>query len=149
MATIKKDDVLTYLEKANMLEVSELIADIEEKFGVTAAAPVAVAAAGGGGGEEAAAEKTEFNVVLTEVGSQKIQVIKAVRAMTDLGLTEAKDVVDKAPGNVLEGVSKEEAEKAKAMVNEAATAPRAGTGPAAGTSQVVVVGVFDFVRREL
>ena len=110
MATIKKDDVLTYLEKANMLEVSELIADIEEKFGVTAAAPVAVAAAGGGGGEEAAAEKTEFNVVLTEVGSQKIQVIKAVRAMTDLGLTEAKDVVDKAPGNVLEGVSKEEAE---------------------------------------
>lgn len=119
MATIKKDDVLTYLEKANMLEVSELIADIEEKFGVTAAAPVAVAAAGGGGGEEAAAEKTEFNVVLTEVGSQKIQVIKAVRAMTDLGLTEAKDVVDKAPGNVLEGVSKEDAEKAKATLEEA------------------------------
>ena len=119
MATIKKDDVLTYLEKANMLEVSELIADIEEKFGVTAAAPVAVAAAGGGGGEEAAAEKTEFNVVLTEIGSQKIQVIKAVRAMTDLGLTEAKDVVDKAPGNVLEGVSKEDAEKAKATLEEA------------------------------
>lgn len=119
MATIKKDDVLTYLEKANMLEVSELIADIEEKFGVTAAAPVAVAAAGGGGGEEAVAEKTEFNVVLTEIGSQKIQVIKAVRAMTDLGLTEAKDVVDKAPGNVLEGVSKEDAEKAKATLEEA------------------------------
>ena len=119
MATIKKDDVLTYLEKANMLEVSELITDIEEKFGVTAAAPVAVAAASGGGGEEAAAEKTEFNVVLTEVGSQKIQVIKAVRAMTDLGLTEAKDVVDKAPGNVLEGVSKEDAEKAKATLEEA------------------------------
>jgi len=119
MATIKKYDVLTYLEKANMLEVAELIADIEEKFGVTAAAPVAVAAAGGGGGEEAAAEKTEFNVVLTEIGSQKIQVIKAVRAMTDLGLTEAKDVVDKAPGNVLEGVSKEDAEKAKATLEEA------------------------------
>lgn len=119
MATIKKDDVLTYLEKANMLEVSELIADIEEKFGVTAAAPVAVAAASGGGEEEAVAEKTEFNVVLTEVGGQKIQVIKAVRAMTDLGLTEAKDVVDKAPGNVLEGVSKEEAEKAKATLEEA------------------------------
>ena len=119
MATIKKDDVLSYLEKANMLEVSELIADIEEKFGVTAAAPVAVAAAGGGGGEAAAEEKTEFNVVLTEVGSQKIQVIKAVRAMTDLGLTEAKDVVDKAPGNVLEGVSKEDAEKAKATLEEA------------------------------
>lgn len=120
MATIKKDDVLTYLEKANMLEVSELIADIEEKFGVTAAAPVAVAAvSGGGGGEEAAAEQTEFNVVLTEIGSQKIQVIKAVRAMTELSLTEAKDVVDKAPGNVLEGVTKEEAEKAKATLEEA------------------------------
>lgn len=118
MATIKKDDVLTYLEKANMLEVSELIADIEEKFGVTAAAPVAVAAASGGG-EEAVVEKTEFNVVLTEIGGQKIQVIKAVRAMTDLGLTEAKDVVDKAPGNVLEGVTKEEAEKAKATLEEA------------------------------
>lgn len=118
MATIKKDDVLTYLEKANMLEVSELIADIEEKFGVTAAAPVAVAAESGGG-EEAVAEKTEFNVVLTEIGGQKIQVIKAVRAMTDLGLTEAKDVVDKAPGNVLEGVTKEEAEKAKATLEEA------------------------------
>lgn len=118
MATIKKDDVLTYLEKANMLEVSELIADIEEKFGVTAAAPVAVEAASGGG-EEAVAEKTEFNVVLTEIGGQKIQVIKAVRAMTDLGLTEAKDVVDKAPGNVLEGVTKEEAEKAKATLEEA------------------------------
>lgn len=119
MATIKKDDVLAYLEKANMLEISELIGDIEEKFGVTAAAPVAVAAAGGGDGGAAEEEKTEFNVVLTEVGSQKIQVIKAVRAMTDLGLTEAKDVVDKAPGNVLEGVSKEDAEKAKAALEEA------------------------------
>ncbi len=119
MATMKKDDVLAYLEKANMLEISELIGDIEEKFGVTAAAPVAVAAAGGGDGGAAEEEKTEFNVVLTEVGSQKIQVIKAVRAMTDLGLTEAKDVVDKAPGNVLEGVSKEDAEKAKAALEEA------------------------------
>ena len=119
MATIKKDDVLSYLEKANMLEVSELITDIEEKFGVTAAAPVTVAAAGGDGGEAAAVEQTEFNVVLTEVGSQKIQVIKAVRAMTDLGLTEAKEVVDKAPGNVLEGASKEDAEKAKATLEEA------------------------------
>ncbi len=119
MATIKKDDVLGYLEKANMLEISELIGDIEEKFGVTAAAPVAVAAAGGGDGGAAEEEKTEFNVVLTEVGGQKIQVIKAVRAMTDLGLTEAKEVVDKAPGNVLEGVSKEDAEKAKAALEEA------------------------------
>ena len=119
MATMKKDDVLAYLEKANMLEISELIGDIEEKFGVTAAAPVAVVAAGGGDGGAAEEEKTEFDVVLAEVGSQKIQVIKAVRAMTDLGLTEAKEVVDKAPGNVLEGASKEDAENAKAALEEA------------------------------
>ena len=118
MATIKKDDVISYLEKANMLEISELIGDIEEKFGVTAAAPVAVAAVGGGDAGGAAEEKTEFNVFLADIGSQKIQVIKAVRAMTDLGLTEAKDVVDKAPGNVIEGVSKEDAEKAKAALEE-------------------------------
>ena len=119
MATMKKDDVLAYLEKANMLEISELIGDIEEKFGVTAAAPVAIATAGGGDGGAVEEEKTEFNVVLTEVGSQKIQVIKAVRAMTDLGLTEAKDVVDKAPGNILEGVSKEDTEKSKSALEEA------------------------------
>ncbi len=118
MATIKKDDVISYLEKANMLEISELIGEIEEKFGVTAAAPVAVAAAAGGDAGGAAAEQTEFNVFLAEIGSQKIQVIKAVRAMTDLGLTEAKDVVDKAPGNVIDGVSKEDAEKAKAALEE-------------------------------
>jgi len=118
MATIKKDDVISYLEKANMLEISELIGDIEEKFGVTAAAPVAVAAAGGGDAGGAAEEKTEFDVFLADIGPQKIQVIKTVRAMTDLGLTEAKDVVDKAPGNVIEGVSKEDAEKAKAALEE-------------------------------
>ena len=118
MATIKKDDVISYLENANMLEISELIGDIEEKFGVTAAAPVAVAAAGGGDAGGAAEEKTEFDVFLADIGSQKIQVIKAVRAMTDLGLTEAKDVVDKAPGNVIEGVSKEDGEKAKAALEE-------------------------------
>lgn len=118
MATIKKDDVISYLEKANMLEISELIGDIEEKFGVTAAAPVAAAAAGGGDAGGAVAEKTEFNVFLADIGSQKIQVIKAVRAMTDLGLTEAKEVVDNAPGNVIEGVSKEDAEKAKAALEE-------------------------------
>ncbi|TFB11884.1 50S ribosomal protein L7/L12 [Candidatus Marinimicrobia bacterium MT.SAG.3] len=115
---MKKDDVISYLEKANMLEISELIGDIEEKFGVTAAAPVAVAAVGGGDAGGAAEEKTEFDVFLADIGSQKIQVIKAVRAMTDLGLTEAKDVVDKAPGNVIEGVSKEDAEKAKAALEE-------------------------------
>ena len=118
MATIKKDDVISYLEKANMLEISELVGEIEEKFGVTAAAPVAVAAAAGGDAGGATEEKTEFNVFLADIGSQKIQVIKAVRSMTDLGLTEAKDVVDKAPGNVLEGVSKEDAEKAKAALEE-------------------------------
>ena len=118
MATIKKDDVISYLEKANMLEISELIGDIEEKFGVTAAAPVAVAAVGGGDAGGATEEKTEFDVFLADIGSQKIQVIKAVRAMTDLGLTEAKEVVDKAPGNVIEGVSKEDAEKAKAALEE-------------------------------
>ena len=118
MATIKKDDVISYLEKANMLEISELIGDIEEKFGVTAAAPVAVAAAGGGDAGVAAEEKTEFDVFLADIGPQKIQVIKTVRAMTDLGLTEAKEVVDKAPGNVIEGVSKEDAEKAKAALEE-------------------------------
>ena len=118
MATIKKDDVISYLEKANMLEISELIGEIEEKFGVTAAAPVAVAAATSGDTGGAAAEQTEFNVFLADIGSQKIQVIKAVRAMTDLGLTEAKEVVDNAPGNVIEGVSKEDAEKAKAALEE-------------------------------
>ena len=118
MATIKKDDVISYLEKANMLEISELIGDIEEKFGVTAAAPVAVAAAEGGDAGVAAEEKTEFDVFLADIGPQKIQVIKTVRAMTDLGLTEAKEVVDKAPGNVIEGVSKEDAEKAKAALEE-------------------------------
>lgn len=118
MATIKKDDVISYLEKANMLEISELIGDIEEKFGVTAAAPVAVAAAEGGDAGGAAEEKTEFDVFLADIGPQKIQVIKTVRAMTDLGLTEAKEVVDKAPGNVIEGVSKEDAEKAKAALEE-------------------------------
>ena len=118
MATIKKDDVISYLEKANMLEISELVGEIEEKFGVTAAAPVAVAAAAGGDAGGAAVEKTEFDVFLADIGSQKIQVIKTVRSMTDLGLTEAKEVVDKAPGNVIEGVSKEDAEKAKAALEE-------------------------------
>ena len=119
MATIKKDDVISYLEKANMLEISELIGDIEEKFGVTAAAPVASAAVAGGEAGGAAEAKTEFDVFLSDIGSQKIQVIKAVRAMTDLGLTEAKEVVDKAPGNVIEGATKEDAEKAKAALEEA------------------------------
>ncbi len=121
MAEITRADVLSYLETANMLEISELIKEIEEKFGVTAAAPVAVAAgpAATGGGEAAAAEeKSEFDVVLTSAGDKKIQVIKVVRAITGLGLKEAKELVDGAPGAVKEGVSKAEAEDIKKQIEE-------------------------------
>jgi large subunit ribosomal protein L7/L12 len=122
MAT--KEDILESIANMTVLELSELLKDFEEKFGVTAAAPVAVAAAapaggagaGDGGGEE---EKDEFDVVLTEAGDKKIQVIKEVRALTNLGLKEAKDLVDGAPSPVLEKVNKEDAEKAKAALEEA------------------------------
>ena len=116
---VKKEDVLAYLENANMMEVSELISDIEEKFGVSAAAPVAVAAspaASDGAGSDA---KTEFDVVLTVAGQQKINVIKAVRAITDLGLKEAKELVDSAPKPIKEGVSESEANEIKATLEEA------------------------------
>jgi len=122
MAVAKKEDVLTYLEKASMLEISELIKDIEEKFGVTAAAPVAVAAgpaAGGAAPAEVAEEKSEFDVVLTSAGDKKIQVIKVVRAITSLGLKEAKDLVDGAPNTIKEGVAKAEAEDLKKQIEEA------------------------------
>jgi len=120
MAEIKRADVLAYLEKATMLEISELVSDIEEKFGVTAAAPVAVAALPGAGAEaEAEEEQTEFDVILKEVGQQKINVIKVVRAATSLGLKEAKDLVDGAPNAVKESVSKEEAEELKKQLEEA------------------------------
>lgn len=121
MAEIKKEDVLTYLESANMMELSDLISDIEDKFGVTAAAPVAVAAAAGPAGGDAAAaeEKTEFNVMLTSAGQAKINVIKVVRAITDLGLKEAKELVDSAPKAVKEGVSQAEADEVKAKLEEA------------------------------
>lgn len=121
MAEVKRSDVLAYLEKANMLEVSELIKDIEEKFGVTAAAPVAVAAgpaAGGGAAETAAEEKSEFNVVLTSAGDKKIQVIKVVRAITGLGLKEAKDLVDGAPSTIKDSVGKAEADDIKKQIEE-------------------------------
>ncbi len=118
-----KEDILDSIANMTVLELSELLKDFEEKFGVTAAAPVAVAAAapagGGGGGAEAEEEKDEFDVVLTEAGDKKIQVIKEVRALTNLGLKEAKDLVDGAPSPVLEKVSKEDAEKAKASLEEA------------------------------
>ena len=120
MAT--KEEILASIASMSVLELSELLKDFEEKFGVTAAAPVAVAAAapaGGAGGGEAAEEQDEFDVILTAAGDKKIQVIKEVRALTNLGLKDAKDLVDAAPKPVLEKVSKEDAEKAKAQLEEA------------------------------
>ena len=120
MADTKRTDVLTYLENANMMEISDLIGEIEEKFGVTAAAPVAaVAAAPAGGGEAATEEKDEFDVVLTSVGSSKISVIKVVRTITGLGLKEAKELVDGAPKAIKEGASKIESEEIKTQLEEA------------------------------
>jgi large subunit ribosomal protein L7/L12 len=116
---VKKEDVLAYLENANMMEVSELISDIEEKFGVSAAAPVAVAAATVAGDGASSDAKTEFDVVLTAAGQQKINVIKAVRAITDLGLKEAKELVDSAPKPIKEGVSESEANEIKSQLEEA------------------------------
>ncbi len=120
MAEITRDDVLSYLENANMLEVSELIEAIEEKFGVSAQAPVAVAAGAGAAaaGEAEEEEKDIFDVILKEAGSQKIQVIKVVRSLTDLGLKEAKELVDNAPNPVKEQVAKEDAEDIKSQLEE-------------------------------
>jgi len=124
MATLTTDDILDAIANLSVLQLSELLKAFEEKFGVTAAAPVAVAgpaAAGGGGAEAAPAEEEqdEFDVVLIAAGDKKIQVIKEVRALTQLGLKEAKDLVDGAPKPVLEKVSKEDAGKAKAQLEEA------------------------------
>ena len=115
------EDLLGVFEEMSVLELSEFLKAFEEKFDVTAAAPMAmaVAAPGAGGGEAAEEEQDEFDVVLTAAGSQKIQVIKVVRALTSLGLKEAKAVVDEAPGAVLEAVDKEAAEAAKAQLEEA------------------------------
>ena len=117
MAVTRKD-VLSYLEESNMVEISELISEIEEKFGVTAAAPVAVAAApaAGDAGDEA---KTEFDVVHKSAGQAKINVIKAVRSITDLGLKEAKEFVDSAPKTLKDGVSEAEANEIKTKLEEA------------------------------
>ncbi|MGH9177581.1 MAG: 50S ribosomal protein L7/L12 [Acidimicrobiales bacterium] len=121
MAT--KEEILDSIAGMTVLELSELLKEFEERFGVTAAAPVAVAAPGaGGGGAEAAPaeeEKDEFDVILTGAGDKKIQVIKEVRSLTSLGLKEAKDLVDGAPKPVLERASKEDAEKAKAQLEAA------------------------------
>jgi large subunit ribosomal protein L7/L12 len=121
MADITKQDVIGFIENMTVLELSELVKELEEKFGVSAAAmPMAMAAPGAGGDAPAAAqeEKTEFDVVLTGAGDKKIQVIKVVRALTNLGLKEAKELVDGAPATVREGISQKDADEAKAKLEE-------------------------------
>lgn len=119
MADIKKEDVIKYIESMSVLELAELVKELEEKFGVSAAAPAAAAAAPAGAAAPAAAEQTEFNVILKDAGAEKIKVIKEVRAITGLGLKEAKDLVEGAPKTLKEGVAKDEAEKIKKQVESA------------------------------
>ena len=122
MSDITKDQVIDWLSNQTVLEVADLVKELEEKWGVSAAAPVAVAAAGGaaaGGGDAPAEEKDEFDVILTEAGSNKIAVIKEVRAITGLGLKEAKELVEGAPKAVKEGVAKDEAEEIKKKIEAA------------------------------
>ena len=124
MSDITKDQVVDWLSGQSVIEIAELVKDLEEKWGVSAAAPAAVAVAApggseGGGGDAAAEEKTEFDVILTEFGGNKIAVIKEVRGITGLGLKEAKELVEGAPKPVKEGVSKEEAEEVKKKLEEA------------------------------
>ncbi|MFQ5928166.1 MAG: 50S ribosomal protein L7/L12 [Acidobacteriota bacterium] len=119
---ITREDVLNWIEEASILDINQLVKDLEEKFGITAMAPVAMAgapAAGAAGEAAAAEEKSEFSVILTAIGDKKINVIKAVREITSLGLKEAKDLVEGAPKPVKEGVNKEEAESIKEKFEEA------------------------------
>lgn len=116
---VTKEDVIDFIANMSVLELSVLIKELEDKFGVSAAAPVAVAAAGPVVAEAAVEEKTEFDVILTSAGDQKIKVIKEVRAITGLGLKEAKDLVEGAPQTVKEGVSKDEAAAIKKQIEEA------------------------------
>jgi len=119
MATITKEDVVKFIEGMTVLELSELVKELEEKFGVSTAAPVAVAAVGGAAQQAAPAEeKTEFDAILTGFGDQKIQVIKVVRAVTGLGLKEAKDLVDGVPKPIKEGIAKDEAADIKKKIEE-------------------------------
>ena len=120
MSQITREDVIKFIESMTVLELSEFVKELEEKFGVSAAAPVAamMAMPGAAAPAEAAEEKTTFDVVLKDVGPQKIQVIKVVRALTDLGLKEAKDAVEGAPKTLKEGISKEDAEDAKKKLEE-------------------------------
>ena len=115
----KKQQVIDIIKEMSVIELSELVKELEEIFDITAAAPVAVAAPGAATGGEAAEEQTEFDVILTSSGAKKIQVIKTVRAITKLGLKEAKELVDNAPNPVVQGVAKEEAESVKAQIEEA------------------------------
>ena len=122
MADLTMDDVLSYIDNLSVLQLNELVQKLKEKYGVTAAAPVMMGAMPAGGGASAAApveEQTEFTVVLSEAGANKIQVIKEIRAITGLGLKEAKALVDGAPANIKEGVSKEEAQDTKTKVEAA------------------------------
>ena len=120
MAKITKNDVLSYLENSNMLEISELIKDIEEKFDVSAAAPVAVAGVAAPAAGDAVAEaKSDFDIELTSVGEKKINVIKVIREITSLGLKEAKELADGAPSVIKETVAKDEAEEVKGKLEEA------------------------------
>jgi len=120
MSDITKEDVIEFIANMTVIELSEMVKELEDKFGVSAAAPVAMMAAGpgAGGGEDAAEEQTEFDVILIAVGDKKIAVIKEVRAITGLGLKDAKGLVDEAPKAVKEGLPKEEAEKIKAQLEE-------------------------------
>jgi len=117
--SITREQVIDFLSELNVIQISELVKELEEKWGVTAAAPVAVAAVAGGGGDAAAEEQTEFDVILADAGDQKIKVIKAVREITGLGLKDAKDLVEGAPKAVKEGASKEEADTIKGKLEEA------------------------------
>ena len=118
MSEITKDDVVKFIEGMTVLELSQLVKELEERFGVSAAAPVAMMAAGGGEAAAPAEEKTEFDAVLTSFGEQKIQVIKVVRAITGLGLKEAKDLVEGVPKAIKESVSKDEAADIKKKIEE-------------------------------
>jgi len=120
MAELSNEDLIKHIEEMNVLQLNELVKELEEKFGVSAAmaAPVAMAAGGAGADAEAAEEQTEFDVILTVIGPKKINVIKVVREVTSLGLKEAKEVVDSAPKAVKEAISKDEAEKVKGKLEE-------------------------------
>jgi len=116
---ITKEDVVEFISNMTVLELSEFVKELEDKFGVSAAAPMAIAAAPAGQAQEEVVEQTEFDVMLTAIGDKKIQVIKVVRAITGLGLKEAKGVVDAVPGAVKEGIPKDEAESIKEQLEEA------------------------------